>query len=210
MKDNLQDERERRTSVPAGLDISDQTREKIFLLIEQFHSLARVLTAFPRPTIAVVQGMALGAGNELAACCDFIFASEAASFGQPEVKFGSIPSLAPLLLPSLIGSRHTLELILTGDFMSAKEAQQIGLVYAVSPDEQLWESVEALVSKFRRLSLAVSQLALQSARSSRARALEEHLREAESLYLDQLMDLEDSAEGTKAFLEKRAPKWRNR
>lgn len=194
----------------AGLDISDQTRENIFLLIEQFHSVARALTAFPRPTIAVVQGMALGAGNELAACCDFVFASEAASFGQPEVKFGSIPSLAPLLLPSLIGSRHTLELILTGDFLSAKEAQRIGLVYAVSPDEQLWESVEALLSKFRRLSLPVSQLALQSARSFRARALDEHLREAEALYLDQLMDLEDNAEGAKAFLEKRPPKWQNR
>lgn len=194
----------------AGLDILEQTRENIFLLIEQFHAVARALTAFPRPTIAVVQGMALGAGNELAACCDFVFASEAASFGQPEVKFGGIPSLAPLLLPSLIGSRYTLELILTGDFISAKEAQRVGLVYAVSPDDQLWDSVEALVNKFRRLSLAISRLALQSARSPRARALEEHLREAESLYLDRLMDLEDCAEGAKAFLEKRPPKWQNR
>jgi len=194
----------------AGLDIQEQTRENIFLLIEQFHSVARALTAFPRPTIAVVRGMALGAGNELAACCDFIFASEAASFGQPEVKFGSIPSLAPLLLPSLIGSRHTLELILTGDFISAKEAQHLGLVHAVSPDDRLWDSVEAFVSKFQRLSLAVVQLALQSARSFRVRALEEHVREAESIYLNQLMDLEDSAEGAKAFLEKRPPKWQNR
>jgi len=194
----------------AGLDVAEQTRENMFLLLEQFHFVARALIVFPRPTIAVVQGMALGAGNELAACCDFIFASETASFGQPEVKFGSIPSLAPLVLPPLIGGRQTLELILTGDFMSAKEAQRIGLVYAVSPDEQLQESVEALVSKFRRLSLPVCQLALQSARSFRARALEANLRDAENLYLDQLMDLEDNAEGAKAFLEKRTPKWQNR
>ena len=144
------------------------------------------------------------------ACCDFVFASDAASFGQPEVKFGSIPSLASLLLPPLIGSRQTIELILTGDIISAKDAQRVGLVYAVSPDGQLRDSVETLLNKFRRLSLPVSQLALESARSLRAHAMEEHLREAESLYLNRLMDLDDCAEGAKAFLEKRPPKWKNR
>ena len=198
------------TAFSAGLDVAEQTRENMFLLLEQFHSVARTLIAFPRPTIAVVQGMALGAGNELAACCDFIFASEAASFGQPEVKFGGIPSLAPLVLPPLIGGRQTLELILTGDFISASEAQRIGLVNAVHPDEQLWESVEALVGKFRRLSQPVCHLALQSARSLRVKAFEQNLRDAENLYLDELMELEDNAEGAKAFLEKRTPKWRNR
>ena len=194
----------------AGLDIQEQGRESAFLLIEQFHALARSLMTFPRPTLAIVRGMALGAGNELAACCDFIFASEAATFGQPEVKFGSIPSLAPLLLPPLIGSRQTLELILTGDFIPAKDAQRMGLAYAVAPDEQLWDSVEALLNKLRKLSVTVSQLALESARASRVRALEEHLRESESLYLNRLADLEDYSEGAKAFLEKRTPKWQNR
>ncbi len=194
----------------AGLDVQEQGRESAFLLIEQFHAVARSLAVFPRPTVAVVRGMALGAGNELAACCDFIFASEAATFGQPEVKFGSIPSLAPLLLPPLIGSRQTLELILTGDFISAKDAQRMGLAYAVAPDEQLWDSVEALLNKLRKLSVPVSQVALESARASRVRALEEHLREAESLYLNRLTDLEDYSEGAKAFLEKRPPKWQNR
>jgi enoyl-CoA hydratase len=194
----------------AGLDNLDQGNESAFLLIEQFHALARSLSTFPRPTISVVRGMALGAGNELAACCDFVFASEAATFGQPEVKFGSVPSLAPLLLPPLIGSRHTLELILTGDFIPAKDAHRMGLVYSVAPDEQLWDSVEALLNKFRKLSIPVSQLALESGRASRVRALEEHLRDAESLYLNRLMDLEDCAEGAKALLEKRPPKWQNR
>jgi cyclohexa-1,5-dienecarbonyl-CoA hydratase len=194
----------------AGLDMAEQTRDRVFLLIERFHLVARLLHSFPRPTIAVVRGMALGAGNELAACCDFVFASEGALFGQPEIKFGSMPSLAPLVLPPLIGSRRTVELILTGDFISAKDALRMGLVYSVSTDEKVWAMVEALLDKFRHLSRAVSELVLQSARRSRVRALEQHLREVESLYLDRLMDLEDCAEGTKAFLEKRVPKWQNR
>jgi cyclohexa-1,5-dienecarbonyl-CoA hydratase len=194
----------------AGLDIAEQTRQVTFLLIEQFHRIACQLNAFPRPTIAIVRGMALGAGNELAACCDFVFASETASFGQPEVKFGSIPSLAPLVLPPLIGSRRTQELILTGDLVGSKEAAQMGLIHSAIAEEKLGAAVDALVSKFRRLSLPVAELALEAARISRLRPLKERLREVESLYLDRLVDLEDCTEGTRAFLEKRAPIWHNR
>ena len=192
----------------AGLDMAEQTREKIFLLIEQFHRVARALNSFPRPTIAVVRGIAVGGGNELAACCDYTVASEGASFGQPEIKFGSIPSLAPLLLPPLVGARRAIEMIATGDFVGAADAQKAGLVHIVVPEEKIAPAVESIVAKFRRLSLPVLELALESSRRARSRALDEDLREAEALYLNRLIDLEDWSEGIQAFLEKRAPRWK--
>jgi enoyl-CoA hydratase/carnithine racemase len=192
----------------AGLDLTEQTREKIFLLVEQFHRVARSLNSFPRPTIALVRGIAVGAGNELSACCDFTIAGEGASFGQPEIKFGSMPSIAPLLLPPLVGARRTIELILTGDLIGATEAQKSGLVHAAVPDDKMAQTVESLVAKFRRFSLPVMELALESARKSRTRALEEDLRETESLYLNRLIDLEDWSEGIQALVEKRAPHWK--
>ncbi len=193
----------------AGLDLSELTRDGIFLLLEQFHRVAVALNNFPRPTIALVQGMALGAGNELLACCDFVFASEKASFGQPEIKVGGIPSLAALVLPPLIGQRKAMEMILTGNLIEAREAEKIGLIHRALPEDRLASASEQLLNTLRGLSVAVVEVAVRSARMTRTSVLEQHLREYESLYLDQLMELEDSTEGVKAFLEKRAPRWKN-
>jgi cyclohexa-1,5-dienecarbonyl-CoA hydratase len=194
----------------AGLELLEQTKDDIFLLLEQFHRVAQALNSFPRPTIALVRGMALGAGNELLACCDFAFASESASFGQPEIKMGSMPSLAPLILPPLIGSRRMLDMILTGNLLSAKEAEQIGLIHRLMPESELSTAAEELLSTFRSLSSPVLALTLYAARRPRVREMEAHLRESEAVYLNQLMELEDPAEGVRAFLEKRQPKWKNR
>jgi cyclohexa-1,5-dienecarbonyl-CoA hydratase len=193
----------------AGLEPSELTREAVFLLLEQFHRIARLICSFPRPTIALVQGLALGAGNELAACCDFVFASEKASFGHPEIKIGSIPSLAPLLLPPLIGQRRALEMILTGRFIGAREAEKIGLIYKVLPDDQLAQGASELAATFRGLSNSVLEIALRSVRLSRTQDWERHVREVESLYLNDLMELEDAVEGVRALIEKRPPRWKN-
>ena len=194
----------------AGLEMSEQTREGIFLLLEKFHYVIRLLNNFARPTLAVIRGMALGAGNEIVACADFVFATERSSFGQPEVKIGTIPSLAHLLLPSLMGTRRAMELILTGNLITAKEAESAGLINRVVPDSLMDGAVEAMASTFRALSAPVVALALHAAREARTRDLETRLRESESVYLNQLMDLEDTAEGIRAFIEKRVPQWRNR
>lgn len=194
----------------AGLDAAERTREAIFLLIEQYHRVVRALCDCPRPTIALVRGLALGAGNELAACCDFVLAAEKATFGQPEVKTGSLPSVAPLILPPLVGERRALAMILTGNVVNAKEAESIGLIHRALPEEQLPLAAEELLNTFRGFSIPVLSLAVQSMRAARIRELDSHLREAESLYLNQLMDLEDSTEGLNAFLERRPPQWKNR
>jgi len=198
------------TGFCAGLDFTERTRQGVFLLLEQFHHVVRCLNSFPRPTVAIVRGMALGAGNELVACCDFVFGAEKAAFGQPEVKTGSIPSLAAMVLPSLIGERRTLEMILTGSLIDAKQAEKIGLISRTLPEEQLAAAVEELISTLRGLSRPVMELALKTARETRTLALEQRIRSSESLYLNQLMDLEDAEEGLRAFLEKRPPTWKHR
>jgi len=194
----------------AGLEVAEQTREGIFLLLEQFHRIVRIVNTFPRPTIALIRGMCLGAGNELAACCDFVYATEKASFGQPEVKVGTIPSVAHLLLPPLIGSRRATEMILTGNFISGREAAELRLINKVVPEDQLDKAAQDLAGLFLGLSAPVVTLALQTSRDIRTRELETRIRQAESIYLNQLMDLEDTAEGIRAFLEQRLPRWKNR
>ena len=194
----------------AGLDMAEQTKEAVFLLLDQYHTVARMLSAFPRPTIAIVRGIALGAGNELAACCDFVLASLQAAFGQPEIRVGTMPSLASLLLPQRIGLQRTLQMILTGNPVDAREAERMGLIYRAVPEDALDAVLEELLDSFRGSSTAVMELALRSARHARTHELEQHLREAQSLFLNELMDLEDPGEGVRAFLEKRPPRWKHR
>ena len=192
-----------------GLDLTEHTREQVFLLLEKFHRVVTLLNTIPVPTIAAVRGLALGAGNEIVACCDFVLATEKAMFGQPEIKMGSIPSLAPILLPRIIGHRHASELILTGNIVSAAEARNMGLIHRLINEDEVGVKLDELLQTIRSLSTSVTALALQSTRALRVRDLETYLREVQSLYLDQLMDLEDSGEGVQAFLQKRAPKWKH-
>ena len=194
----------------AGLEMAEQTKESVFLLIDQYHTVAHMLSTFPRPTIAMVRGVALGAGNELAACCDFVLASLQATFGQPEIKVGTMPSLASLLLPQRIGMQRTLQMILTGNPVDAREAERIGLIYRAVPEDALEATLEELLDGFRGSSIAVMELALRSARRVRVHEMEHNLREAQSLFLNELMDLEDPVEGVRAFLEKRPPRWKHR
>ena len=160
----------------AGLEMAEQTREGIFLLLENFHHVIRLLNDFARPTLAVVRGMALGAGNEIVACSDFAFATEKSSFGQPEVKIGTIPSIAHLALPALMGARRALELIMTGNLITAREAESAGLISRMVPDALMEGAVEDLAAAFRGLSAPVVALALRAAREARTRDLEDRLR----------------------------------
>ncbi len=194
----------------AGVAIEEHATETIFQMLESFHAIFRSLEQLAKPTIAVVDGAALGGGCELVAGCDIVVASERARFGQPEIKLGVFPPVACVLLPSIIGDKAARELILTGELISATQAASLGLVNYVVPIEQLQAKTNELLGKFRELSGVSLQATRRALDLSRGRSLATALAEVEDIYLHELMKTEDANEGVKAFMEKRKPAWRSR
>lgn len=199
----------RKKSFSAGTDVRDHFRDRAPEMLREFHALIRAVLYSPRPTLAVVEGHCLGGGMELAMACDFIIASRDARFGQPEIGLGCFPPVAAVLLPRMIPEKRAMEMILTGQLISAREAFQLGLVNRVVDKSKL----EGEVRRFRNAVLAhhpqVLAFARRSARLGSREGFEAALREAERLYLDELLQTEDAEEGLRAFLEKRLPKWSN-
>lgn len=194
----------------AGVAVEEHVEETIFQMLDSFHAIFRNLEQLARPTIAVVDGAALGGGCELVAACDIVIASERARFGQPEIKLGVFPPVAAVLLPRVIGDKRARELILTGELIEAAEAARLGLVSYLLPANELEQKTSELLSKFRQLSAAALELAKEAMDLGRGRSLDSALREVEDLYLNELMKTHDATEGIKAFIEKRKPEWRDR
>jgi len=194
----------------AGVDIRDHLPDKVSSTLSVFNRVFYTFRSLDKPVIAVVNGVALGGGCELAMGCDMIIASEKAQFGQPEITVGAIPPVAVVLLPKLIGPAKAFELILTGDVITAAEAKQIGLVNKVVPSEKLEEAVTELVSRLREKSPVVLKLTCMSLRQMLDVDFKKELEEVTGIYLNLLMRTEDAVEGLKAFIEKRKPQWKGK
>jgi cyclohexa-1,5-dienecarbonyl-CoA hydratase len=194
----------------AGVDVSEHTADKVDEMIEVFHRIFRLLDALDVPTVAVVGGAALGGGCELALFCDMIIASEKASFGQPEIQVGVFPPIAAVALPGIIGPKKAMELVLTGERIRADEAQRLGLVNKVVPPDELRAAADELVGKLSGLSAAVLGVTKRAVRVGSVGRFDDALAAVEELYLRRLMDTEDAHEGLAAFMEKRAPVWKDR
>ncbi|MBI4454553.1 MAG: enoyl-CoA hydratase/isomerase family protein [Acidobacteria bacterium] len=194
----------------AGMEMADHTEDKVFSLIDQFQTIFRTLEDLSIPTVAAVQGMALGAGCELAAFCDFVIATGNSVFGQPEIKIGVFPPLAAVYFPRLMGARLAAEVLLLGESIDSQKAQQYGLVSKVVSQESIDSEVEALLSKLSSMSGAVLRVATRAMRIGIAATFQDTLERVSSLYLDELMLLEDTGEGIQAFVERRKPEWKNR
>ena len=194
----------------AGVAVEEHVEETIYQMLDSFHAIFRTLTQLAKPTIAVVDGAALGGGCELVAGCDIVIAGDRARFGQPEIKLGVFPPVACVLLPLTIGDKRARELVLTGELIDAPEAARLGLVNYVVPSDRLQQKTEEILSRLREF----SGVALESTRRAldlgRGRSLESVLAEVEDMYLNELMKTEDANEGIKSFMEKRKPVWRNR
>jgi cyclohexa-1,5-dienecarbonyl-CoA hydratase len=194
----------------AGVSIKDHTPDKVEEMIEKFHGLFRLLNSLAIPSLALVDGMALGGGCELAVFCDMVFASDRATFGQPEIKVGVFPPVAAVLFPHLIGRNRALELLLTGDVIEAAEAKKIGLINKVIPAQSFREKTDEFISKLTALSGSVLRLTKRAVDRGLYTSVNEGITAVEQLYLGELMKTEDAREGLNAFLEKRKPIWKNK
>lgn len=194
----------------AGVDVKDHTPERVGEMLQCFHRIFRTLYAGDKISIARVQGHCLGGGCELAIFCDFVFASEDARFGQPEIKLGCFPPVAAVILPALIGQRRALELLLSGETIPAQQAEALGLVNRVVPAAELDAVLDEYITKLSGHSSAVLALTKKAVFAASGLDFPRALSEVEELYLKRLMQTADAQEGIRAFLEKRAPVWQGR
>jgi enoyl-CoA hydratase len=165
----------------------------------------RMLETLPKPTVAAVNGFALGGGLELAMACTVRFASENAKLGQPEVKLGIIPGYGGTQrLPRLVGRGRALELLLSGEPITAAEAHRIGLVNAVTPQAELLSYSRSWLRKVLANGPVALGLVLESVDVGLDMGLDAGLR-FEAAAFGVSAATEDRAEGTRAFLEKRSP-----
>ena len=168
------------------------------------------IEALGKPVIAAVNGFALGGGCELAMACTMRIAADTAQFGQPEINLGLIPGYAgSQRLPRLVGAGRALELLLTGNRISAEEAWRIGLVNKVVPAAQLAAEVRTLAQTLAAKPPVAVRYLLDAVR----RGLEMSLRDAqdyEATLFGLVSTTDDMREGTRAFLEKRKPEFTGR
>jgi enoyl-CoA hydratase len=163
-----------------------------------------------KPVIAAVNGFALGAGCELALACSIRIAAEHARFGQPEVKLGLLPGYGGTQrLPRLVGKGRALELLLTGEMIDAAEAMRIGLVNDVLAAEQLLPEAETLARKIIANGPLAVRYCLDAVNHGMETTLAAGLAQEAALF-GLCCASEDKDEGTRAFLEKRAPQFKGR
>ncbi len=190
----------------AGADIA-QMHDMSSLSALEFsdlgHRLGHCISTMAQPVIAAVNGFALGGGCELALACDFIYASEGARFGQPEVNLGLIPGFGGTQrLPRLVGQAMAKELVFTGRIINAAEALRIGLVNAVLPADELLAGARktalTIASKGPRAVSAAKRTIHTGADKTMADACQ-----LEAQAFSGMFETEDAREGMKAFVEKR-------
>ncbi len=192
----------------AGADISqmqNSTPVEIMKLMELGQNTLRFLETMAKPSIAAINGFALGGGTEIALACDIRIASENAMFGQPEILIGILPGWGGTQrLPRLVGMGIAKELILTGGQINAQRAYEIGLVNKVVPLANLMEEALKLVKKFTTLPGFALKMAKNAMNFGYDMSLEGGVK-LELSAISQCFSTQDQKEGMKAFLEKRKP-----
>lgn len=199
----------------AGVEVAEHGAEDVGEMLAVFHEVARRLHDFPVPTIAALNGAALGGGLELALACDLRLMVEAAQLGQPEIRLGVFAPVAAILLPRLLPPGLAHEMLLGGRLLTAAEALQFGLVNRVFAAANFAEDVAGFVRPYLQFSRAAQiqnkralSVALAMSGASRE-SFANTLAALEHQYLHELMATHDAPEGIAAFLEKRAPRWRH-
>jgi cyclohexa-1,5-dienecarbonyl-CoA hydratase len=193
-----------------GIDIGEYTSQRVFQMLDAFHAAFSGMLDVGKPVICVVNGPAIGGGAELAAFGDFVIATPKARFAQPEISIGVFPPLASTILPFLVGPKVALELVLTGEPVTAERALELGLINRLVPETQLQAAVSDLIQRISSHSGPVLTMAKKAILGGMGMSLKDGLKNSMNIFLNELYRLEDSQEGLRALVEKRKPNWKNR
>src|ERR1700681_453283 len=193
-----------------GVDIGEYTAERVYQMLDAFHAAFSGMLEVGKPVVCVVNGPAIGGGAELAAFGDIVIATPKARFAHPEITIGVFPPLASTILPFLVGPKRALEIILTGEAITAERALELGLVTRLVPEAKLEATVNELVTRITAHSGPVLAMAKRAILGGMGLSLREGLKKSMNIFLNELYRLEDSQEGLGALGEKRKPNWKNR
>ncbi|UCH66761.1 MAG: enoyl-CoA hydratase/isomerase family protein [Ignavibacterium sp.] len=194
-----------------GASVEEHTKANAPAMLKSFHQIFYAITDLAIPTLAKVSGQCLGGGLELALVCNFLFADQSATLGQPEIILGVFPPPASVILPLKIGNAKAEDILLTGRSITAEEGKAIGLI------NEVFESMEAMETELYKwisesiLPKSASSLryAVRASRVKFNHILRKMLPDVEAMYINELMETEDANEGINSFLEKRKPGWKN-
>jgi cyclohexa-1,5-dienecarbonyl-CoA hydratase len=193
-----------------GIDIGEYTSERVFQMLDAFHSVFAGILETAKPVMTVVNGPAIGGGAELAAFGDLVVATPKARFAQPEITIGVFPPLASTILPFLVGPKVALELVLLGEPVTAERALELGLINRLIPENKLDATVNDLIARITSQSGPVLTMAKKAILGGMGLSLRDGLKNSMNIFLNELYRLEDSQEGLRALVEKRKPNWKNR
>lgn len=194
----------------AGVEIRDHIGDRASIMIDTFGRLFKLMLDVDKPTIAVVNGIALGGGCELVVACDMAIASDKAQFGQPEIKLAALPPVAAVFCPRLSGLKKSMEFILSGDSIDAKEAERLGFVNKVVPETELEKASLEFAQRFVEKGGAALLFARRAIYHTLALGPAEALDTAGDISLLALKT-EDAHEALTAYVEKRKPApWKNK
>jgi cyclohexa-1,5-dienecarbonyl-CoA hydratase len=192
-----------------GASVEEHLPERCAAMLKSLHALVLRMLEWPAPILVAARGQCLGGGLEFACAGNFLFGAPDAQFGQPEMKLAVFAPAASCLLPPRIGQSRAEDLLLSGRSIDAQTALAWGLVngLAEDPSAAALAYFDAHLAGKSASSLA---FALRAARAPLIERLRQRLAQVEALYLDGLMNTRDAAEGLRAFLDKRTPKWEHK
>jgi len=193
-----------------GFAVDELVPERTQRLMQVYMRFFETLRMLDTIQIAAVQGPAIGAGFEIAVACNLFLASEDATFALPETSWGIFPPVATAVLPRIAPRRKAMEWIVTNTAIPATELHHFGVVNRLLPADNFDAAVDEFVANIANKSGRVLEMAKRAQFDAYNASFPEALSRSHSIFMRELMDLEDTREGLDAHREGRAPKWKNR
>lgn len=199
-------------SFSSGQDLEEASKPDApkvhIILTEHLNPIVRKIRQLDKPVVAAINGVAAGAGANIAICCDVVVAAQSAFFIQAFSKIGLIPdSGGTFFLPRLIGLQKALAITMLSEKLTAEEAERIGMIYKVLPDEEFVDGSIAIAKTLAQLPTKALYFTKKAFNQSFISSFEEQLHDEENLQ-QRAVDTDDFKEGIRAFLEKRPPVFR--